>query len=121
MAEVDFSNARIEPWNGVPSLGSTLDSWTKVNPTWKGYITLYSSRDILAAGATIISQVTVTKTTDQQKRVVFNYQGTFNASGTEFMYGYAENGEIAIWKISNISFQSGDTYNFNIRADLICQ
>ena len=50
MAEVDFSNAHIEPWNGVPSLGSTLDSWTKVNSVWQPNATFNMSNALLGDG-----------------------------------------------------------------------
>ena len=120
MAEVDFSNAIIEPWEGVPSLGSTLDSWARVNPTWQDTVTLAKSTALLGVGGNTISTATITRLINEQKQLVYQYSGTFTASGTEFCFGYAVGGSIAAWRVRNISFSNGDTYNFTINATLTC-
>ena len=119
MAEVDFSNARIEPCNVV------ITSSTNVNPTkftnvslWNNPLYIYS---VSQGHTTAIGNGTETRLTNQQKQLVYLYQGTFSASGTEFYILNSDSSSHAGWKISNISFNSGDTFVFKIRADLICQ
>ena len=111
MAVVDFSNARIEPAN--------LAGRFYQNPTMNSYVTLYSGvTNFFDASGNIISSLTIRQLTNEQKHFVNQYQGTFSASGTEFYIQYQYN---AGWKVSNIAFNSGDTFDFTIRADLICQ
>lgn len=117
MAQVDFSNARIAPYTG----SAIAPSWSRVNPTYFTYLTLTSSTDIIDANGSRISQATITTLKNAQKQFVILYSGTFSASGTEFYIAYAAGTAVAGWKISNISFSSGDTYVFSIKADLICQ
>lgn len=113
MAQVDFSNARIEPANISPSVNPTAYS----NLTLAGYNdTLYDSR-INA----VSSNINVTQLTNQQKQLMYLYQGTFSASGTEFYIIHAPSyTNYAGWKVSNISFSAGDTYVFQINATLVC-
>ena len=112
MAEVDFSHARIEP--------STL---VNANPTSKSELSL-NTNNLYSYGSTSytteIGIGTCTRLVNQQKQLVYQYQGTFNTSGTSFGV-WTLGGTIVGWKVSNISFNSGDTYVFQIQADLICQ
>lgn len=105
MAQVDFSNAVIEPY-GTQNITaySNLDLNTTV------------LRD--ANDNTISNAFTPSQLINQQKQLMYLYQGTFSASGTEF-YMYYTNGQ-GKWKISNISFSSGDTFVFQINATLVC-
>lgn len=112
MAEVDFSHARIEP--------STL---TTANPTEKYFLSLNTNRLYAYGGTAYTTEIgigTCTQLVNQQKQLVYQYQGTFNTSGTEFGV-WVLGGTLAGWKVSNISFNNGDTYIFQIKADLICQ
>lgn len=117
MAEVDFSHARIQPYTDT----TFLPSWTRLNPTALSNVAL-DQRNLLDISGTTISSATVTKIKDAQKQIVYQYSGTFTASGTEFYLLPAWGGTyITGWKVSNISFSAGDTYQFSIKADLICQ
>ena len=109
MAEVDFSNARLEP------------KGTK-NPTTIFRLGLDNSSNsgrLYTSNGTEIASGSCTLLINQQKKLMFLYQGTFTASGTE-CYIYWNSGD-ELWKMSNISFNSGDTYVFQIRADMINQ
>ena len=109
MAEVDFSNAIIAP-SDMQSRNPTVREYASLNTAW-----------IRNSSGTAIGSGNYTMVSEEQTKVVFQYQGSFSASGTEFyiIYNYMSN--YSGWKISNISFNSGDTFNFKIQADLICQ
>ena len=112
MAEVDFSHAKIEP---------ATTAWENfINPTSVAYVTLSAASGfIYNSSATTIGNISATKLVDAQKQLVYQYQGTFSASGTEF---YTTTGQAhSAWRVYNISFNSGDTFIFQVKADLICQ
>lgn len=107
MAEVDFSNARITP---IRNTSNNMSFY---------YINLPRGlRNCFDVSSNTIGTLNGQVITNRQKQAVLLYQGSFTASGTEF---YMANSGGGWWKISNISFQSGDTFIFKIRADLICQ
>lgn len=113
MAEVDFSNAKIEP----------VDIWQSqyvmYNPTANEYLGLassYHTRLYDSNQQQISSTFTRTQLINQSKQFMYIYQGVFSASGTEF-YILGDN---VVWRVYNISFQSGDSYVFQINASLIC-
>lgn len=112
MAEVDFTNARIEPFSGLSGLP---------NPTSKSYLGLDTNNlyDVVNY-TTEVGVGTRTRVKDAQKSFVNLYSGTFNTSGTQFGV-WALGGTLTGWKVSNITFSAGDTYVFSIKADLICQ
>lgn len=112
MAEVDFSHAKIEP--------ATTGWMTFINPTSVAYVTLSAaSGNIYNSSGTTIGNIFATRLVNEQKQLVYQYQGTFSASGTEF---YMSTGQShSAWRVFNISFNSGDTYLFQVKADLICQ
>lgn len=111
MADVDFSNAKIQPLSVTDSINPTAGAYfgagstNLYNSSW-GVISTNASRQVL---------------TDQSKQVVLLFQGTFTTSGTEFYLGVSYIDRNYGWRIYNISFSAGDTYMFKIRADLICQ
>lgn len=109
MAQVDFSNARIVP------IGAR-------NATALQYVSLNTQNISDVSGTTIVSGASITRQVNEQKQLVYLYQGAFTTSGTEF-YVQQNVGRTTHsgFKISNVSFQSGDTYSFKIRADLVCQ
>lgn len=115
MAEVDFSHAKIAPatsFNGSTTVNPTANSDVSLNPN--GYY-LYNSN-----GDSISSAMYPTKLINTAKQMVLQYSGTFTASGTEF-YVRTVGSYMAAWRVYNISFSSGDTFIFQIKADLICQ
>lgn len=121
MAEVDFSHARIQPV-AYPGIGQgSFSGYTAINPTGKSNVSLNMTSNLWNGNGGSINNGTITGLVNEKKQLVFQYQGTFNASGTEFYIIHYGNYEMGAWKISNISFSSGDTYIFQIKADLICQ
>lgn len=109
MAMVDFSNAKISVDNSSSNPPSTQ---------------LYANVDAFigwlndANNNHICTNKNVTQVVNQDKKLVAAFTGTFTASGTEFYLRYDSGG--ARWKVSNISFQSGDTYSFQIPIEIIC-
>ena len=116
MAEVDFTNARIEPFTG------TIDTRTNVNPTRQDLVSINNPTSLADAyGNSITTNHSTTRLVNEQKQLMYLYQGTFTASGTAFYILHLPSGsEICGWKVSNISFNSGDTYVFQINATLVC-
>jgi len=102
MAQVDFTNAVIEPYDsGIWDISSL-----RFNNS--GF---YDSSGNLINSNSNYSQrlVSATKTT-------YTYTGVMSASGTEFYISYS--GYYKFWKVSNISFSNGDSYSFVIDVDI---
>jgi len=104
MAMVDFTNAKITP--------------TGENPAKYAYMNMRSSVLLDASNNFIVTNSSVTQTKNDPKLMVFSYAGTFTTSGTEFYIWNAS--ASSRWKVSNISFSSGDTYSFQIPTTLTC-
>ena len=105
MAQVDFSNAVIEP------------AGTK-NPIGTVYVNLRNTSGYLRnASGTTIGSGSYSSLVSESKQYIIQYRGTFSASGTEFYVYSANDGK---WRVSNITFNSGDTYEFMINATLTC-
>lgn len=105
MAEVDFSNARIEP---VGTQNMMSYNYLDLNTT----ILRDANNDYIS------NSFTPSRLINEQKQLIYLYQGTFTVGGTEF-YMYFSDGR-GQWKVSNISFNSGDTFVFQINATLTC-
>lgn len=105
MAEVDFTNARIAPYGTSNSIKY-------------GHLNI-NNGNLFDTSNNVIGTGNYTIMKDTQKQLVVLYRGTFSASGTQFLV--QANNSDAPWKVSNISFNNGDTYVFSIKADLICQ
>jgi len=100
MADVDFSHA-------------VLDVNTGYNPmTNNNYLNLATASLANASGQIINSNASQTIITNTPSKVSLLYTGTLGSSGTEFYLYYS--GNVKPWKVSNISFSSGDTYSFVI-------
>ena len=109
MAEVDFSNARIEPY-------TTAQGVTAQNPTRNRYMSLNTGVLYSSSSGGEIASVTRSTLINEKKQLLILFQGAFTASGTEFYLIDS----LAAWHVSNISFSSGDTYVFQINATLVC-
>jgi len=115
MAEVDFSNARIEP---LTAFGSYTNI---VNPvSLYGYLSLTYGSYLYDVNDNTIASMTATVLTNTSNQLVVSFRGTFTTSGTEFYIIGASYPRACGWKISNISFSAGDTYTFQINASLVC-
>lgn len=106
MAQVDFSNA-------VISLHSTSD-----RPFSKTYLALkpYNAYSIGSeSGTSYATNVTYTTLTNTPSKWSYLCSGTFTTANTEF-YIYWGNG--VMWHVTNISFASGDTFNFVLEIEI---
>lgn len=107
MAQVDFSNATIEYITTAPN------EWDLA------YLMLKSSALWNSSGGLINQNAAVNKTSETGSKVSFVYTGAFISAGTEFYFrSYFGTRDMA-WKVSNISFDSGDTYSFQIDLELV--
>ena len=106
MAQVDFTNA-------VLSLVSTN---TDV-PTHYNYMGF--NQYLKDSSNNVISTATARVLDSAPKSFTYLWSGTFETSGTEFYIYDTLYGNMG-WKISNISFSSGDTYVFQIPVTLTC-
>jgi len=102
MAQIDFTNATLDAYIGKPM---TQGSYMKINSALYLYDT--SGNNISASASRSIILNTPAK-------VSIQYTGTVNASGTEFLLGVSKTSNIIdfAWKVSNVSFSSGDAYDF---------
>ena len=116
MASVDFSNAIIEPLDLNNPLNPTRESYVSLNTAY-----LYAWNSSTSSWSSISSNASKTLLVNDKKQLLIEYQGTLNASGTEFYIKYQLSSYTYGWKISNISFNSGDTYLFQINATLVCE
>lgn len=104
MAQVDFTNAHIEPYGNNPIYIETDVGLNGVN--------FYN------ASGNAITSLTRTVTKNESDNLVYTYSGTFHASGTEF-FMRGNNSYDVKWRVYNISFSNGDTFNFKISANII--
>lgn len=101
MAEVDFSHAVLDVNGSEKPLAQ--------NPYLRlqSHTFYYNGNPVTDASAGRVSIITDTPT-----KVSILYVGTFIASGTEFYIAYSQ--YAGTFRVSNISFSSGDTYSFII-------
>ena len=107
MAEVDFSNAIIEPIISG-----------NINSSSSEYLNLNTSGIKNSNGTSIVTSNSKTVLINEKKQFLILYQGTFTESGTELYVSASVYS--GWWRIRNISFSSGDTYTFQINASLVC-
>lgn len=110
MAQVNFDNAIITPYTSNPASASHL-------ALYRGDQAYYKCVDI--NGNSVVSSRTMTLVSESTSGFEVLFTGTFSTSGSEFYIKiYYMNA--FYWRISNISFASGDTFNFKIKANLTC-
>lgn len=107
MAQVDFSNAIIEPIISG-----------NVNSSSNYYLNLNNGTLANGSGNSIVTSNSKNVLINEKKQFLILYQGTFTASGTEIYIRASDYS--GWWRIRNISFSSGDTYLFQINATLTC-
>lgn len=98
MAQVDFSNAVIEP--------DGRNVWT-----YSGYMCLFSNTIVALEGAavSIVANASYSKVYESKTKVRFLYTGEFTDSGTGFRMGSG-----VTWRVTGVSFSAGDTYSFEV-------
>ena len=108
MAQVDFSNAvlSISTTNPLAYYYTGFSSDTSGNP----------NRILNQSGQEITSSRSLTKNVTSKNKLIMTMSGTFSESGTEFYIAYYPN---YFWKVSNITFASGDTFTFQVTVDLV--
>lgn len=102
MAQIDFTNATLDAYIGNPL---TQGSYMRVN----------SSASLFDSSGNIISTGGIkTIILNTPAKVSIQYTGSMTASGTSFLIGVSTSGGSInfAWKVSNVSFSSGDTYDF---------
>ena len=103
MALVDFSNAVLH-----------LPTTNPLNNSHAGMLGNF----LTDSNGNSIGSMNTQVLKDENKRLVMLYNGTFSTSGTELYFGL--NIQRLRWRISNISFQNGDNFTFQIPINLIC-
>lgn len=106
MAEVDFTNAVLEPYgNYLPMNYRYLKLFDS-----SGYTALFNEDMSL-----MICRMTTSILENTKDRFSAVYTGTAERSGTEayLAVGYQSNPYV-VWKISNINFSAGDYFSFII-------
>lgn len=108
MAQVDFSNAVLTPL--LPQR----------SPLFLPYVALYASGEAITNinGVPITSSFSKSLLKNERNEFVVSYSGTLNTSGTEFYIAGAMSSSYVDWRVSNISFASGDTFVLQIKCNL---
>lgn len=102
MAQVDFSNA-------LYAIG-TESGIKKTYAGTSGTFTDSSGNSVATISSSSLTQ-------DQDKSFVRVTTGTFTANGTEFYF----NDSGLCWRVYNINFNNGDTFSFQVSAELVTQ
>ena len=114
MARCDFSNAVLS----LTANSNIATDYYSLGLSYSGGGVLF--KQVNGTYQPIVTNNTLTTVVQKSKVLKFIYNGTFTESGTSFYFGHAsENfstGDNATFKISNISFNAGDTYSFEIDA-----
>lgn len=104
MADVDFSNAVLDVY-----LGNPLNR--------DNYLYIYATGNLTdLSGNIVTSNFNKSIISNTPSKVSILFSGGFATSGTEFYISRLTSGGVPsfAWKVSNISFSSGDTYSFII-------
>lgn len=105
MADVDFSNATMQPYSNYAPM------------TYSEYLAFYRSAPLYnSSGSGITSNYARTIVSDTASMFSYLFTGTFTASGTEFYIGWSSSA--LVWKVSNISFSAGDNYSFIVDIEV---
>ena len=109
MAEIDFSNAKLEPYLHNPM---SLDLYV-------GLYRITNSSGQSIAGSSAGTAQYIADTSGAYTTMIVIISGTMSASGTEFYMATAESTGNIGWRVSNISFQSGDTFYLQIQCKIV--
>jgi len=111
MAQVDFSNAVLDV---NPDMSSSSSSYPL---TMTSYLNFDNTSTLFdSSGNPISSNQSKTIITNTPTKVSILYAGTFTVNGgTKFYMGYSTRRP---WMVSNISFNSGDTYSFVVDIEV---
>ena len=101
MAQVDFSNAVLRPFDSRHPLGY---AWTL---GFANTGALYSTD-----GWSITTNHQLRTIAQTQSKISLLYTGQFTSSGTTFCIS-----NYTVWQVTNVSFSAGDTYSFVVDVD----
>ena len=104
MAQLDLSHAHIIPVYANPGKFSYLG----LNDTASTHLRNASGTELSDGSKNLINTAKDT--------FKIQYSGTFKASGTEFYIAFSN---YNVWKVTNVSFSSGDTYSFIVKANIM--
>lgn len=110
MAQVDFSNAVLDVIGNNKPMADTYYNYMNLGNSGIFFDTTETNR---VNTNNSVSQIVNTPT-----KTSFLYTGEFTASGTSFHMQYQYYSYYYMWKVSNISFNSGDTYSFIIDVEV---
>lgn len=112
MAQIDFTNAVIEP------AGSTYKpfSYYKLGLGLQNNFNTYFTDD----NGSIVPNTYITPTilTNTPTKLSLVYTGTISSTATGGSYFYLGLTGSRIWKISNISYSAGDTFSLQVDFDI---
>lgn len=108
MAQADFTNAVLTPYNNPTYFSPLVNPYESLNTN---FLANPSTTSSIGTGS-----VNRLNTSQNERYDVFS--GTFTASGNEFYIASANNVAYIFWKVSNVTFNSGDTFNFQIHVDM---
>ena len=110
MAQVDFSNAVLDVYEGSSSILPATPM------AQNNYLKLLGGINSISGSSAVTTGDSVSVITNTPSKVSILHTGTFAESGTAFLIGqYWDNSNWrAPWKVSNISFSAGDSYSFII-------
>ena len=105
MAQVDFSNAVLAPYGTNPL--------RRTKASFDSYISA-QKKCVDVNGNQITSSYNISTSHETNDSFDVEATGTFSTSGTEMYIYYFE----THWRVSNISFNSGDTFVLNVHVEL---
>lgn len=113
MAQIDFSNAVLEPVDNTH-----MNPYMSFEPTTNQSMAICDS-----TGARIGTITTKQRLIDETGKFVMLYIGSIasgTSASTEMYIGMGtQNPWTKYWKISNISFSGGDTFTLQIKSEFI--
>lgn len=111
MAQIDFSNAIIEPYSPNKPF-SYYKLGLGVTNNFNTYI-MNDTGNILTANYVVPTILANTPT-----KYSLLYTGTIGSSVASGTYLYLGLSNTRIWKVSNISYSAGDTFSFQLDFDI---
>lgn len=114
MAQIDFSNAKIEPVSTMKPFSQYKMALGVAN-NFNTYFKDADGNNILS-----VNYLAPTILANTPTRLSLIYSGTLGssiASGTAFYLGLSGAAN-KFWKVSNISFSAGDTFGFQLDFDI---
>lgn len=119
MAQVDFSNANIEIVEGAQAPMQYI-YFALLHYNYAGASGNTMDLSDITTPTTRVGHATLSIIKDTPSKLSIAYSGTFLASGNGFLIAARVNSSsyVRIWKVTNISFETNDTFSFAIDVDV---